>query len=94
MESVDYNRWRMKLHENQAFLRLHCMPSPIAPRASKNSLFLLLTALFNRRSKVNFAITITTLENIAPVFQPMRSKTKPNLSALFFPVFAQVTGDC
>ena len=48
----------------------------------------------------NFTIAIATpsdwLKNLAPVFQPMRGKTKTNraLGARFFPPFEQVTGNC
>ena len=50
--------------------------------------------------KSNYVIAITTLSDwlkrLAPVFQPMRSKTKTNrtLYASFFPRFERVTSDC
>ena len=48
----------------------------------------------------NYAIAIAKLRywprNVAPVFQPRRSKTKTNhiLYAQTFPRFEQLTGDC
>ena len=48
----------------------------------------------------NHVIAIATLSDwlkrTAPVFQPMRIKTKTNRTtyALFFPRFERVTGDC
>ena len=46
----------------------------------------------------NYAIAIATLgdwfKNLAPVFQPMRSKTNRTLHARFFSHFQQVTGNC
>ena len=48
----------------------------------------------------NYVIAIATLsdwlKSLAPVFQPMRSKTKTNrtTSASSFPRFERVTGNC
>ena len=48
----------------------------------------------------NYVIAIATLSDwlkrVAPVFQPMRSKSKTNrtMYARFFPRFERVTGDC
>ena len=48
----------------------------------------------------NYAIAIARLgdwlEDLAPVFQPMKikTKTKRTLYPWFFPRFEQVTGDC
>ena len=48
----------------------------------------------------NYVIAIATLSDwlkkVAPVFQPMRSKTKTNraMHACLFPRFERVTGDC
>ena len=48
----------------------------------------------------NYVIAIATLSDwlkrLAPVFQPMRSKTKPNrtMCASFFLRFERVTGNC
>ena len=47
----------------------------------------------------NYVIAIATLSDwlkrVAPVFQPMRSKTKTNrtMYAVFFPRFERVTGN-
>ena len=48
----------------------------------------------------NYVIAIAALSDwlkiLAPVFQPMRSKTKTNrnMYARFFPRFERVTGNC
>ena len=46
----------------------------------------------------SYSIPIATLndllKDLAPVFQPMRSKTKTPLYVRFFPRFEEVTGNC
>ena len=46
----------------------------------------------------NFVIAIATLSDwlkrLAPVFQPMRTKTNRTMYASFFPRFERVTGNC
>ena len=46
----------------------------------------------------NYVIAIAMLSDwlkrVAPVFQPMRSKTNRTMYAGFFPPFARVTDDC
>ena len=56
--------------------------------------------LFQMTVESNYMIAIATLsgwlKRLAPVFQPMRSKTKTNrtMCAGFFPRFERVTGNC
>ena len=51
---------------------------------------------FDSNYAIAIAILIDWLKNSAPVFQPMRTKTKSNrtMHARFFPRFEQVTGNC